>query len=197
MLFSRLFPVALLLFAVLLTGCTHTQQVQNQTASDVSFAELHQTLEGRRVNIKLNDTRTISSTALRIRPDTTWAIDMLSGRVRQTSTNEIHSISWKRPGRGALEGALLGGAGGALLGLAVGLALTSSRDSEAAQTSVGQYVGVVTGFGILVGAGSGTLIGVRRGSHDRYVYPQLYRADSDPAAEESVAAGSIQHQQRR
>ena len=189
MFFSRLLLVGLFLFAVLLTGCTHTQQVQHETVSDVSFDKLHQTLEGRRVNIKLNNARTISSTALRIRPDTTWAIDMLSGRVRRTSSREIHSISWKRPGRGALEGALLGGAGGALLGLAAGLALTSSRDEDVAKTSIGQYVGVVTGFGILIGAGSGTLIGARRGSHDRYVYPQLYQAESEPATEDAVTAG--------
>ena len=185
---SKLFPVGLLLFAVLLTGCTHTQKVQDEPAAEVSFDELHQTLEGRRVNIKLNDQRTISSTALRIRPDSTWSIDMLSGRVRRASTNEIQSISWKRPGRGAMEGALLGGAVGALAGLAAGLALRSERDADRARTSVGQYVGVVTGFGFIVGLGSGTLIGVRKGSHDRYVYPQLYRVESEAAPAEPVTA---------
>ena len=183
----KLFPVALLLFAFYLTGCTHTQQVHEETAS---FDELHQTLEGRRVDIKLNDKRTISSTALRIRPDTTWAIDMLSGRVRSASTPEIHSISWKRPGRGAKEGALLGAAGGALIGLTAGLLLTSVRDSDRAKTSVEQYVGVITGFGVMVGIGSGTVIGLQRGSHDRYVYPQMYRAESGVPVQEPVAAGS-------
>ena len=184
---SVFFPVGLLLFAFLLTGCTHTQQVQDQSASNISFDELHQTLEGRRVDIKLNDTRTIPSTALRIRPDTTWAIDMASGRVRRASTNQIHSISWKRPGRGALEGALLGGAGGALVGLAAGLALTSVRDSDQAKTGVAQYVGVITGVGIIMGVGSGTVIGVRRGSQDRYVYPEIYQAASDRSHLETIA----------
>ncbi len=187
MLRSKIFPVGLLLFAFYLTGCTHSQQVQEEA---ISFDKLHQTLEGRRVDIKLNDKRTISSTALRIRPDTTWAIDMLSGRVRSAASNDIHSISWKRPGRGAKEGALLGAAGGAILGLAAGLALTSVRDSDNAKTSVEQYVGVITGFGVMIGIGSGTLIGVKRGSHDRYVYPQLYRAESEMAPQEQVAAGS-------
>ena len=190
MLQSKIFPVGLLLFAVLLTGCIHTQKVQDNASDTVSFEELHQTLEGRRVDITLNDQRTISSTALRIRPDTTWAIDMLSGRVRPASNNDIHSISWRRPGRGAKEGALLGAVGGALIGLAAGVALTSVRDSETAKTSMGQYVGTITGFGFLVGVGSGTLIGARRGSHDRYVYPEIYRADADVSAEESVASGN-------
>ena len=85
---------------------------------------------------------------------------------------------------------VLSDAGGALIGLAAGLALTSVRDSDRAATGIGQYVGVITGFGIIMGVGSGTLIGIKRGSHDRYVYPQLYQAEADAASEESVVAGS-------
>ena len=76
---------------------------------------------------------------------------------------------------------MLGAAGGALAGLAVGLALTSIRDADRAQTSIAEYVGVVTGFGLIVGVGSGAIIGVKKGSHDRYVYPQLpQQAQADP-----------------
>ena len=187
---SKILPAGLLLFAVLLTGCTHTQHVQDDTSEAVSFAELHQTLEGRHVDIRLSDAQTISSKALRIRPDTTWAVDMHSGRIRTTLNSDIHSISWRRPGRGAKEGALLGGLGGAIIGLAAGVALTSIRDEEVARTSLGHYVGTVTGIGVLLGVGSGTLIGLKRGSQDRYVYPQMYRADVEITPEEPVVAGS-------
>lgn len=170
----KIFPLSLLVVAVLLTGCTQTRQVATEADSTISFGELNETLEGRSVDIRLNDQRTISSTALRIQPDTTWAIDQLSGRVRGAATDDINYIARRRTGRGAWQGAVLGAAGGALVGLAVGLAMSSTnRDADRAQTGVGQYVGVVTGFGVILGLGSGAVIGMKKGSYDRYVYPQL------------------------
>lgn len=169
----KILPLSLLVFAVLLTGCTQTKQVAYEPSENISFGELNEALEGRSVDIQLNDQRKIASTALRIQPDTTWAIDLLSGQVRSAATNEINFISRKHTGRGAWQGAVLGAAGGALVGLAAGLALTSVRDADRAQTGIGQYVGVVTGFGVILGIGSGAFIGMKKGSHDRYVYPQL------------------------
>ena len=78
----KILPLSLLVFAVLLTGCTQTQQVAYEPNSNISFGELNETLEGRNVDIRLSDQRMIASTALRIQPDTTWAIDLLSGQVR-------------------------------------------------------------------------------------------------------------------
>lgn len=180
--------LSLLVFAVLLMGCTQTQQVVYEPNSNISFGELNETLEGRTVDIRLSDQRMIASTALRIQPDTTWAIDLLSGQVRGAATTEIEFISRRRTGRGVWQGAALGAAGGALVGLAAGLVLTSVRDADTAQTGVGQYVGVVTGFGVILGIGGGTLIGMKRGSHDRYVYPQLpMEAQADPVQGQTTA----------
>ncbi len=179
---TRILPASLLLAVFLLTGCTHTQQVTPEANASISFDELHQMLEGRRVDIRLRDERTMASTALRIRPDSTWSVDLLTGDVRGAATRDIHSITWKRPGRGALEGALLGAAGGAIVGLATGFALTYVRDAETAKTSLGYYVGVITGFGVIVGVGSGTLVGVSKGSRQQYVYPQLPHEAQGPSA---------------
>jgi hypothetical protein len=186
----KLLAGGLSLALVLLSGCTHARQVSYDPGSPQSFEAVHQTLAGRRVDIRLHDQRTIASTALRIGPDSTWALDLLSGRVRGAATGEIHSISWKRPGRGVMEGAMLGAVGGTLVGLAAGLALRSTRDAERARTGVAQYVGVITGFGLLVGLGSGTLIGLRHGSYERYVYPppSLGMADSPSPSLSTPAA---------
>ena len=146
--------LSLLVFAVLVTGCTQTQQVAYEPNSNISFGELNETLEGRNVDIQLSDQRMIASRALRIQPDTTWAIDLLSGQVRGAATTDIDYILRKRTGRGAWQGAMLGAAGGALVGLVAGLALNSSRNTERAQTSTGQYIGVVTGFGVILGGPS-------------------------------------------
>ena len=169
----KILSPSLLVVAVLLTGCMQTKQLSYEPNSNISFDELNETLEGRNVNIRLSDQRMIASTALRIQPDTTWAIDLLSGQVRGAATTDIDFISRKRTGRGAWQGAMLGAAGGALVGLAAGLALNSSRDAERARTGIGQYIGVITGFGVILGVGSGAFIGMKKGSHDRYVYPQL------------------------
>ena len=67
---------------------------------NISFGELNETLEGRNVDIRLSDQRMIASRALRIEPDTTWAIDLLSGQVRGAATTDIDFISRKRTGRG-------------------------------------------------------------------------------------------------
>ncbi len=184
----KILPLSLLVFAVLLTGCTQTKQVTYEPDSSVSFEELNETLEGRNIDIRLNDQRSIASTALRIEPDTTWSIDLLSGQVRAAATSDINFVSRRRPGRGAWHGAVLGAAGGALAGLAAGLALTSIRDADRAQTSIAEYVGVVTGFGLIVGVGSGAIIGVKKGSHDRYVYPQPpQQAQADPLPGQTTA----------
>ena len=184
----KILPLCLLVFAVLLTGCTQTKQVTYEPDSNISFEELNETLEGRNIDIRLNDQRSIASTALRIEPDTTWSIDLLSGQVRAAATVDIYYVSRRRPGRGVWQGAALGAVGGALAGLAAGLALTSIRDADRAQTSVAEYVGVVTGFGLIVGVGSGAIIGVKRGSHDRYVYPQLpQQAQADPLPGQTTA----------
>ncbi len=177
----KTFSLSLLVFAVLLTGCTQTQQVAYEPNSNISFGELNETLEGRNVDIRLSDQRMIAARALRIQPDTTWAIDLLSGQVRGAATTDIDFISRKRPGRGAWQGAMLGAVGGALVGLAAGLVLNASRDDERARTGTGQYVGAVTGFGVILGVGSGTFIGMKKGSYDRYVYPQLpMNAQAEP-----------------
>ena len=62
----KMLPLSLLVFAVLLTGCTQTQQVTYEPDSNISFGELNETLEGRNVDIRLSDQRMIASTALRL-----------------------------------------------------------------------------------------------------------------------------------
>ncbi len=184
----KILPLCLLVFAVLLTGCTQTKQVTYEPDSSISFEELNETLEGRNIDIRLNDQRSIASTALRIEPDTTWSIDLLSGQVRAAATVDIYYVSRRRPGRGVWQGAALGAVGGALAGLAAGLALTSIRDADRAQTGIAEYVGVITGFGLIVGIGSGAIIGVKKGSHDRYVYPRLpQETQADPLPGQTTA----------
>ncbi|MFQ5570079.1 MAG: hypothetical protein ACE5G0_10425 [Rhodothermales bacterium] len=171
------------LLVLLFTGCTHTRHINSDAGSGISFDELHQTLEGRQVDIALNDERTMESTALRIRPDSTWSVDLLTGNIRGAATSDIRAITRQRPGRGALHGAAFGAVGGAIVGIAAGLALTSVRDEDTARESTAYYVSVITGFGVVLGIGSGTLIGMKKGSRDRYVYPDVHRdarTDSRP-----------------
>ncbi len=190
MTFVKTLPAALLLAAALLAGCTHTREVGNGDLADYSFAQVNEALEGRRVDILLQDERTMASTALLIRPDTTWFIDLLNGRLRGNATQDISSLTRTLPGQGALEGAALGAGGGALVGLGVGFFLTTYRDKDEAQTSLAQYVSVPTVFFTILGIGTGALLGIRKGSRVRYVYPQMpYEASADDALRAPTAAG--------
>lgn len=171
----------LLLVALLATGCTQTRMVGTDDSVDYTFEELHQSLEGRTVDIQLHDERLIPSMALLIGPDTTWALDELTGEVRGSATGEIAAIRYNRPGRAAVHGALIGAAAGSLFGLLSGFGLTSVRDEDTATTSVAYYVAVPTAFFGVVGFGAGTYLGLRRGSYDQYVYPQAFFGDEAPA----------------
>lgn len=168
----KLSPILLLLVATMLTGCTHTREMSPDAVSTYSFEHVNETLEGRSVEVELTDERVIASKALRIQPDTTWTLDMLNGKLRQDPAQNISSIIWNRPGRGALEGAAIGALGGAVLGLATGFALASGRESEGARTSKAYYIAVPATFVTIIGIGTGTVLGVQKGSRDRYVYPQ-------------------------
>lgn len=165
-------PILLLLVATMLTGCTHTREMSPDAVSAYSFEHVNETLEGRSIEVELTDERIIASKALRIRPDTTWTIDMLNGKLRQDSAQNISSIIWNRPGRGALEGAAIGALGGAVLGLATGFALATGREADGARTSKAYYIAVPATFVTIIGIGTGTVLGVQKGSRDRYVYPQ-------------------------
>lgn len=183
--------LGLLGLVILASGCTHTQHVSEEPPADIDFHALNDVLEGRRVEIQRRDQRTIPSTALLIKPDTTWAIDLLSGRVQGMATHEVEAVTWRRPGRGVLEGAVWGSAVGAVVGFGAGLALTSVRDAEKAQTSIEAYVAMISGFGVLLGAGSGMFIGMSRGRRDQYVYPQVLQgAWVDPSEEATGAEGA-------
>lgn len=172
-------PIGLLLTVLLLAGCTHTRHVGEDETADTNFDQLHQTLEGRTVDLHLRDERTMASTALFINRDTTYTLDLLNGRIREASNREVLGLTHTRRGKGAIEGAVLGGAGGLLVGLAAGLALTSVRDSDVARTSVGYYVAVPTTFFTVVGIGAGSVLGARKGSRDHYVYPEMSRFMTD------------------
>jgi len=168
----RVFPILLLLVTTMLTGCTHTREMSPDAVSTYSFEHVNETLEGRSVDVELTDERIIASKALRIQPDTTWTIDMLNGKLRHDPAQNISSIIWNRPGRGALEGAAFGALGGAVLGLATGFALAAGREEEGARTSKAYYIAVPASFVTIIGIGAGTVLGVQKGSRDRYVYPQ-------------------------
>lgn len=172
-------PIGLLLTLLLLAGCTHTRHVGDDETADTSFDQLHQVLEGRTVDLHLRDERTMASTALFIDRDTTYTLDLLNGRIREASNQEIRGLTHTRSGKGAVEGAVLGGAGGMLVGLAAGFALTAVRDADVARTSMGYYVAVPTTFFTLVGIGTGTVLGARKGSRDHYVYPEFDRFMTD------------------
>ncbi len=189
----KAFPLLVLAGILFLTGCTHTRQLGTHQEAEATFDQANLSLEGRRVDIKLRDGRTMASTALRIGPDTTWSIDLLNRKLREAPSGEISDITYTRYGRGAVEGAMLGAAGGALVGLAAGLALTSIRDQDEARTSLGYYVAVPAVFFTILGIGTGTMYGINKGSRDRYVYPDLgeYTASSvlpSPTAGEELPA---------
>lgn len=167
------FYTAFFLIALVASGCTQTRHIGTSANDDVTFDELHKTLEGRHVELQLRDQRMIPSRALVIRADSIWAIDELTGNVRGAATYDVAGINYNKPGRGAWHGAVLGAAAGSLVGLATGLGLTTFRDEDQATTSVAYYVSVPTAFWTIVGFGSGMLLGVRKGSRDHYVYPDI------------------------
>lgn len=176
-----LLPSSLLLAILLLTGCSQTRTLGAPDRPDLSFDQVQQTLEGRTVDLRLSDQRSITSTALLIRQDTVWTIDQLTGQVRMAPAREIASIGVNRPGRAVAHGAVLGAAAGSLLGLATGFGLTSIRDEDQATTSLAYFVAVPTAFFAVLGIGTGSVLGARRGSVDRYVYPS-YRLAEEPVS---------------
>jgi hypothetical protein len=169
---SKLIPTLVFIVATVLTGCTHTREMSPDSASAYSFERVNESLEGRSVAVALGDERIIESKVLRIRSDTTWSVDMLNGKLRQDPAQNIASITWDRPGQGALEGAAFGALGGAVLGIAVGFALASGREEDGARTSKAYYIAVPATFVTILGIGAGTVLGVSKSSRDRYVYPQ-------------------------
>lgn len=186
--------LVLLLAVTALTGCTQTKHVSTSTDQSDSFAALNRNLEGRNVNLGLTDERIMPSTALLIRSDSTWMLDHVTGSVHRAATHEIDYVALRRPGRGAVQGAVFGAAAGAVVGLVSGFALSSSyRDSATAQESQAYFVSIPATFGAILGLGTGTLLGLRRGSWDRYEYPRI---DMTYGAESAAPAESVNTAQR-
>lgn len=168
----RFLPV--LLVALVFTGCTQTHQIAqtSDVESEYTFSTVHNTLEGQMVDIELADGRTMPSVALRIVPDSTAWIDLMTDQLRTADTPKLASITHRRPGRGAVQGASFGAVGGSLLGLAVGFLLLPQQNEDAILSESGFVSRFVAG-GAILGTGVGMGIGTSRASHDRYVYPDL------------------------
>src|SRR5690606_40655635 len=91
----RLRMGGILALVLVMSGCTQTREIsQEEIARDgaYSFSEVHQTLEGKEVEIELTDGRSMPSVALRIVPDSTAWVDLMTDRVRTAQTQELLAI---------------------------------------------------------------------------------------------------------
>ncbi|NBC16517.1 MAG: hypothetical protein GVY18_04275 [Bacteroidetes bacterium] len=165
-----------LLAALLLltTGCTQTRDLAYEPTGDdaATFDEANAALQGHRVDITLDDGRTMPSVALAIAPDSTAWIDLMTDNLRTARTEELLSISHTQTGRGAIHGTLFGAGVGTLLGVAAGVGLLGQQNDDALLSDAG-FVSRFAVGGLLLGSGVGLGIGTSRGAHDRYVYPDL------------------------
>lgn len=169
----RLRMGGILALVLVMTGCTQTREIsQEEIARDgeYSFSEVHQTLEGKEVEIELTDGRSMPSVALRIVPDSTAWVDLMTDRVRTAQTQELLAIRYKREDRGAVQGALFGAGVGVLVGTAAGALLLDKQKEDALLSEAG-FVSRFAAGGIIIGSGVGVGWGMSRGSYDRYVYP--------------------------
>ena len=167
--------VTLLLAVVLLaTGCTQTRTLSYEPQSDdvVTFDEANAMLQGHRVHVTLEDGRRMPSVALAIHPDSTAWLDLMTDNVRTARTNDLLDITYAKPGRGAVQGALFGAGIGALVGVATGVGLLDYHKEDAILSEAG-FVSRFAVGGVLLGSGVGIGVGTSRGAHDRYVYPDL------------------------
>ncbi len=165
---------SLLALVLVFAGCTQTREITPETAvpeGTYAFEDVHNSLEGKEVEIELADGRTMPSVALRIVPDSTAWIDLMTDRLRTAHTQDLAAISYKRPDRGAVQGAVFGAGIGVLLGTATGALLLSKQKDDALLSEAG-FVSRFAAGGIILGSGVGVGWGVSRGSYDRYIYPR-------------------------
>lgn len=159
---------------LLATGCTQTRDLTYEPTSNdtATFDEANAALQGHRVDITLDDGRTMPSIALAINPDSTAWVDLMTDNVRTARTEALLHISRAQPGRGAVQGTLFGAGIGTLLGVAAGVGLLDQQKDDAILSDAG-FVSRFAVGGLLLGSGVGLGIGTSRGAHDRYVYPDL------------------------
>lgn len=170
----------ILLAAVLLAGCSQTLSVvpaEEDTNATYSFDEANARLQGRYVEVALEDGRTMPSQTLVIAPDSTAWMDLMTDRVRSAPTPAVDVIRHKQAGRGAIQGALFGGGSGVLLGTLVGALLLDQQKDDAGLSEAG-FVSRFSMGGLIFGTGVGVSLGAKRGSYDTYVYPDPIQSAS-------------------
>jgi hypothetical protein len=176
--------IASLTLAAMLAGCSHVVPPDPTSTGDV-LDEVNGAVNGRTVDITLQNTAELWAKNVRVTADSIWfavvgqpsySLRLRDDRGRGLPTSEIQTISVRQHGRGALEGAMYGLLIGALAGAVLGAATRMTPEIKTASRSEGAVNGAVVfgALGLAVGFAWGALVG----SKDVYDLTELPREPS-------------------
>lgn len=159
----------LVLFALILWGCTHTHHLSRAKNPD-ELKQINRLGTGKEGKMILNQGEMITAQDIHVRADQTYFLNVNSGRKDSITTSEIREFHFKRSGQGALEGLGIGLLFGATTGVVAGFLSGDDPPGWFAMTAEEK----ATGLGILGGIGGGILglpIGAATGSREIFIFP--------------------------
>lgn len=177
---------ALVLALAVLCGCTSTRTV---TPGATSGASANTDLAGRTVRVLLTDGRDVRAESVTILPDSTSWFNPATGELVEVATAEVVHVTERSRGRGARQGALIGG-GGSLVLVTAGILLASDDwgYAEGLKPLVAFGLGGAAGlYGAVMGGGLGYL----NGSETRYDLMPAVAIRPAPTAGPTAAARSV------
>lgn len=157
-------PLALLATSLLIAGCSHSYQVQDDPKSWYPFESVNKELKGQDVRLLFIDARLDSGTIVSLAKDTTSYVRRSTTEILRVQTSSLRLIQFEHAGTwdGAGVGAAIVGGGTLILGLAV--AATTNTDFP-----VGILVAVGATAGVIVGGVVGLVVGSTTTSVDTYL----------------------------
>lgn len=156
--------LALCVISLLIAGCSHSYQVQENPATWYSFESVNKELSGQDVTLLFTNSHVDSGTIVSLAKDTTSYVRRSTTEIQRVQTSSLRLIQVESPGTwdGAGLGALIGGAGtGLLFGVAAG--------SSPGDFPVGALISMGIGVGGLGGAVVGLIIGSATTRVDTYM----------------------------
>ena len=161
--------IAITVALAVLCGCAQVRVV-DPIGPDESLVEVNRALSGRKARIVLGTGSEFLGMRVHVRSDSTMWVpaDMTSERVA-VQTSELKSITVLDRGRGARQGAILGGAAGALGGYFFAVWNTSD-DSPFGVGPTENYAVATIPIGGVAGAALGAIIGGYVGSERTFVF---------------------------
>lgn len=163
---KELFPT---LFLVLFLGCTSTHRLQ---IKDSEVALLNQKLSGKTAEVKFKNTQPQEIKVIEISTVQILYEDSISSKKLSKPLHQVESITLRDYGKGALQGSLLGAAGGFTSGFLFANLIMSEED----RLDWGLLIPLVFGArGMLLGGVTGLIVGSMSGSKETYVFENHQR----------------------